>query len=56
MQDHIYKEDNILYPMAEEGLTDGQKQNIEELYRNVSLSDFFKTDISDFILQLSQNR
>jgi len=56
MQDHIYKEDNILYPMAEEGLTDNQTQNVEGQDRNVSYEDFFKTDISDFILQLSQNR
>ncbi len=56
MQEHIYKEDNILYPMAEEGLNDGQKLNIEEQYRNVSSRDLFKTDISDFILQLSQNQ
>lgn len=54
MQEHIYKEDNILYPMAEEGLNDEQKLNVEKQYRNVSSRDFFKTDISDFILQLSQ--
>lgn len=56
MQEHIYKEDKILYPMAEEGLNDGQKLNIEEQYRNVSSRYLFKTDISDFILQLSQNQ
>ena len=56
LQEHIFKEDNILYPMAEEGLNDEQKLNVEKQYRNVSSQDFFKTDISDFILQLSQNR
>jgi hemerythrin-like domain-containing protein len=56
LQEHIFKEDNILYPMAEEGLSDEQKQRVEELYQNVNTGDFFDSDINAFIENLSQNR
>lgn len=32
LEQHIYKEDNILYPMAEEALTNEQKQEVNKLY------------------------
>ena len=35
LQEHIGKEDNILYPMGEEGLTDEQKKKILGLYQKV---------------------
>ena len=33
LQEHIYKEDNILYPMAEQALNDEQKQKVLEKYK-----------------------
>jgi len=35
LMDHIYKEDNILYPMAEEALTEEQKEKVLQLYDEV---------------------
>jgi len=35
LQNHIYKEDNILYPMAEEALTDKQKEEVNDKYIEV---------------------
>ena len=35
LMDHIYKEDNILYPMAEESLTEEQKEKVLQLYDEV---------------------
>jgi len=35
LQEHIYKEDNILYPMAEQALTDEQKDSINQKYQEV---------------------
>jgi len=32
LKDHIYKEDNVLYPMAEEALSDNEKENVQRLY------------------------
>jgi hemerythrin-like domain-containing protein len=49
LQNHIFKEDNILYPMAEESLDDNQKQKIEELYNKVEIDNFFETNIQEFI-------
>lgn len=56
LQEHIYKEDNILYPMAEEGLNDEQKQRVEELYQKVNKGDFLNKDIKAFIENLNQNK
>ncbi|MBK6285390.1 MAG: hypothetical protein IPF54_24460 [Draconibacterium sp.] len=56
MQEHIYKEDNILYPMAEEGLNDEQKQRVEESYQKVNTGDFLNKDINAFIENLIQNK
>ncbi len=55
LQEHIYKEDNILYPMAEEGLNDEQKLRVEELYQKVNTGDFLNKDINAFIENLIQN-
>lgn len=54
LQEHIYKEDNILYPMAETALNDMEKQQVENLCNQVKLSDFFKIDINDFIENLNK--
>ncbi len=49
LQDHIYKEDNILYPMAEEVLNDTRKQQVEEAYRAVNAGDFLPAGIQDLV-------
>ncbi len=54
LQNHIYKEDNILYPMAEQGLDDQQKQHVDELYSKVNASDFYVKSINDFINTLKE--
>lgn len=40
LQNHIYKEDNILYPMAEEALNDVQKEKVKLLYQQMKTDDF----------------
>lgn len=56
MQQHIHKEDNILYPMAENALTSGQKELVNKKYREAeakikdevnidALLSFFITDV-----------
>lgn len=37
LQNHIYKEDNVLYPMAEEALSDEQKEIVNQKYHEVEL-------------------
>lgn len=37
LQQHIYKEDNVLYPMAEEALTDEQKELVNQKYQEVEI-------------------
>ncbi|SMO77230.1 Hemerythrin-like domain-containing protein [Saccharicrinis carchari] len=32
LQQHIYKEDNVLYPMAEQALSEEQKEQVNRLY------------------------
>jgi hemerythrin-like domain-containing protein len=54
LQNHIYKEDNVLYPMAEQAMDDSQKQNVEELYKTVNVDSFFGADIQVFIDKLSK--
>ena len=36
LKDHIYKEDNVLYPMAEEALNDNEKEKVQQLYDEVN--------------------
>ena len=33
LKEHIYKEDNVLYPMAEEGISDGDKITLDNEYK-----------------------
>lgn len=56
LQSHIQKEDNILYPMAEQVLDDHQKEEVESAYNLVSKGDFLNEDIHSVIGKLSQNR
>ncbi|MBR8536048.1 hemerythrin domain-containing protein [Carboxylicivirga sediminis] len=37
LQNHIYKEDNVLYPMAEEALTDDQKDAVNKRYMEIEI-------------------
>lgn len=53
LQNHIYKEDNVLYPMAEQALDDQQKLDVENSYSLISLNDFIESDIESFIEKLS---
>lgn len=52
LKNHIYKEDNVLYPMAENSLTDIDKEKVEKQYKTVKADDFFETDIKTFIEKL----
>lgn len=52
LQNHIYKEDNVLYPMAEEALDEQQKNEVENSYLRISLNDFIDSDIESFIKNL----
>jgi len=54
LQSHIQKEDNILYPMAEQALDDLQKEQVEKSYNSVNQGDFLKGDIQTFIEGLTQ--
>jgi hemerythrin-like domain-containing protein len=49
LSQHIYKEDNVLYPMAEEALNESQKDAVNEQYSKVNVDDFMETDILQFI-------
>ena len=54
LQNHIYKEDNVLYPMAEQALDESQKQQVEELYNLVQADEFSETIIQAFIDKISR--
>jgi hemerythrin-like domain-containing protein len=45
LQNHIYKEDNVLYPMAEEALTDEQKDLVNQKYHEVEIKLNAEMDI-----------
>ena len=55
LQEHIHKEDNILYPMGEEGLSDAQKEVILNDYAEADKqhggADFFKK-YEDLLVEL----
>ena len=53
LQQHIYKEDHVLYPMAEEALNDQHKQQVEHAYQQVNISDYFETPIETFVEKLT---
>lgn len=48
LQNHIYKEDNVLYPMAEESLSHEQKKSVLEKYTEVETQKFDKETISKY--------
>ena len=54
LQNHIYKEDNILYPMAEEALSEEQKEAVESQYARVNVTDFLDSDIESVIARLTK--
>jgi len=49
LQEHIFKEDNILYPMAEEALNDQQKAEILLKYDEVSSGEFSNEKIQKYL-------
>lgn len=42
---HIYKEDNVLYPMAEEALNDVEKDRVLQLYNDVNSKNGNHTEL-----------
>lgn len=50
LQQHIFKEDNVLYPMAEESLNDAQKEMVNQLYLDAEKR--FKDELNSEILNL----
>jgi Uncharacterized conserved protein len=54
LQNHIYKEDNVLYPMAEAALDEAQKDSVNMAYQKVDASKFLGTDIDTFISDLKR--
>ena len=48
LQEHIYKEDNVLYPMAEEALSDAQKIQVSIQYDKVNAA-FSEKELSQYI-------
>jgi len=49
LQEHIYKEDNVLYPMAEEALNDQQKNMVLKKYEEVETGEFSKENIQKYL-------
>lgn len=49
LENHIYKEENVLYPMAEEAVNDNQKKEVINLYAAIHQNDYFPSDIHEFI-------
>lgn len=49
LQEHIYKEDNVLYPMAEEALNDQQKAEVLLKYDEVNSGDFSNEKIKKYL-------
>ena len=49
LQEHIYKEDNVLYPMAEEALNDHQKDLVLEKYKEVETGEFSEENIQKYL-------
>lgn len=54
LHQHIAKEDNVLFPMAEEVIDDYQKMAIEKAYRSIRFEEFFDTDIATFVENLKK--
>jgi hemerythrin-like domain-containing protein len=55
LQNHIFKEDNVLYPIAEDTLSDIQKQQIEDAYQSVQADNFNKKELHALIHKLARN-
>ncbi|NJO89320.1 MAG: cation-binding protein [Chloroflexia bacterium] len=53
LENHIGKEDNILYPMAEDSVSDSLKQEVIKQYNAVNLKDYFPQEIKGFIEELA---
>lgn len=51
---HIHKEDNVLYPMAEDALNENQKSQVEDKYAKVDVHSFIEKDIIAFIETLEE--
>ena len=49
LKDHIYKEDNVLYPMAEEALSEEQKELVQAKYNQVKDELFSARDIQKYV-------
>ena len=52
LQNHIYKEDNILYPMAEEGLDDVQKEEILRKYKEAEAKYFVADKLKEMLAKI----
>ena len=48
LRDHIYKEDNVLYPMAEQALSEAQKEEVQAKYKQVKDKLFSAMDIQKY--------
>lgn len=49
LREHIYKEDNVLYPMAEEALSDGQKDVVNQKYTEIESLLNKEMNVNDLI-------
>ena len=49
LQEHIYKEDNILYPMADEALNQQIQKSILEKFRQAEHKKFRKGDKESYL-------
>lgn len=53
LQQHIFKEDNVLYPMAEEALNDQQKAEVLRKYDEVNSGEFSNEKIQNYLSLLN---
>lgn len=49
LQNHIYKEDNVLYPMAEEALSLDQKEEVQKKYKQVNDELFSAGELQKYL-------
>lgn len=49
LRDHIYKEDNILYPMAEEALSEELKEEVQAKYKKVNDELFSDKELQKYL-------
>jgi len=54
LQEHIHKEDMVLYPMAEETIDDFQKEEVLKKYQEVETYKFSKEEIQKYLSILDQ--